>query len=260
MSSSHTFWALVRHEFTLKGSWRKQGRSRVTKSWWTIYLALFAIFGVGIVTYFANHHHLELYHLWVVTTGFPYVLIVTGVSMMKREWENETYGWWLTLPYPRVWLVSSKWIALFLRVVVGASLLFALISLYTVFIILVLPQYAWTDVEASVLTGLNLLILVIGFSPFLTSISMLMGSAAYTSLRPLIPLLWLVFMSGIGFFYSGINTSLLNNLFIKTGAAEDPVISSPFTWEVLVSMVISWVAAFLVIRLCAYLLDRKISL
>lgn len=250
MTPTGTFWALVRHEFKLKGSWRKRNRSPIAKWWWVAYVSLIVIAAVSATTYFAINNTLRLENLWFVTLGLPYVLFFLGFGSLKREWENDTFGWWLTMPYPRLWLVGSKWIGGLLRAVSIWMILFMFGTVYATVIALSLESYSFADVGIFMKAGFQWLFLMIGFSPLLTSLGILTASAQYTAIRPLTPILWVAFMGGGGLLYSGLPSGGANG--------DNFAAIMPFTWNIVAAMAVGFLVAYAVIRLCAYLLEHKL--
>ncbi|MDB5085626.1 MAG: hypothetical protein JWN30_2512 [Bacilli bacterium] len=260
MNSSSIFWALVRHEWKLKGSWRRQNRSPVTKWWWIIYLSLVIIAALSTATYYAIHETLHLQNLWYTTLGFPYMLFFVGFGILKREWENDTHGWWLTLPYPRHWLIGAKWVAAWLRMLLVVTGLYVLGALYATVIALCLSHYTFADVSSFLLSGLNWFLLIVGFSPFLLAIGLLTAESQFTALRPISPILWVLFMGGGGLMYSNTGAWLRGSGMSQQFTDNQPIIFLPFTWQVLAFMGASWLIAYGIIRTCAYVLDKKLSL
>ncbi|CAH0120492.1 MULTISPECIES: ABC transporter permease [unclassified Paenibacillus] len=257
MNSTGTFWALVRHEFKWKGSRRKQQRPSVAKWWWIVYLLLLVAIGIGATVYYALQDELRLGGLWFVTTGFPYMMFFFGFGTAKREWENETHGWWLTLPYSRLSLAGAKWFGAWLRTIAILVAAYAILSVYALFIAVTLGHHTLAEVGGFMVAGINWLILPAGFSPLIIALGMVTCLSQYSSLRPLTPLLWVVIMSGMSFIYwaPGFGWSDADNLLLSEGKA----IWFPFSWIVPACMALSWLAAYLLVRLCAYILDRKLS-
>lgn len=258
--SSRTFWALVRHEWKLKGSRRKLDRSHGSRDGRAIYLALLVLVAIGVAAYFAIQGQLQLPQLWGVAIGFPYMLVVMGVMMLKREWENGTFGWWLTLPYSRLSLVGAKFVAAWLRTVAIACGVYVLISLFAGIIALLVEGYSSADVWLTMVTGLPLLAIVVGFSPFILSLSILLSSTHYTTLRPISPILWIVIIGGLSTFYNGFTTFFPNYHLGRRLFSDQAGIWFPNPGGVAAGMVISWIAAYLFIRVAAYLLERKLAL
>lgn len=254
MTSNETFWALVRHEFKLKGSWRKQNRSPIAKWWWIGYVSLLLVGAIAVTAYFAINSSLKLEYLWFATLGLPYILFFLGFGSLKREWENDTYGWWLTLPYPRVWLVGAKWLACLMRTLLIVIGILALGTLYATIIAVLAPSYSLADVGSFILLGGGWLLTMIGFSPLLTILGMLTAGASYTALRPITPVLWVLFMGGGGMIYADVPGDF------GAPSAYQAATAPTMSWNMLAAMVAGWFVAYLVIRLVAYLLEKKLRL
>lgn len=258
--SLRMFWELVHHEWKLKGSWRKLDRSHGYGNVRVIYLAILALVAVGAATYFAIHGQLKLNQLWGVAVAFPYMLVVMGVLMLKREWENGTFGWWLTLPYSRMCLVGAKFFAAWLRTVAVSCCVYVLISLFAGIIALLVNGYSSEDVWMTMLTGLPLLAIVIGVSPFILSLSLLLATIHYTTLRPISPILWIVIIGGLSTFYNGFQTFIPNDHLAHRLFSGQHGIWISNLWMETAGLLISWIAAYLFIRIAAYLLERKLSI
>ncbi|URJ47565.1 ABC transporter permease subunit [Paenibacillus polymyxa] len=255
MNSSGVFKDLIRHEFRNKGSWRKQSRNRLPRSWRLVYFSLFLIAAFAISLYFALHNQLELTRLWYVTLGLPYMIIFMGVGSLRREWENDTYGWWLTLPYPRIWLISAKWIAAILQTIVVILLLFVVGSLYALFISSTIQPYTFADATSFIVAGLNWFVMIIAFTPLVIALGLLTASTKYSILRPISPILWILLMGGGSVFYWSGDQGLYEQFdYVQTGQWFS------FTWHFPIAVLISWVAAYVLIRLSAYLLGKKLSI
>ncbi|MEF3307115.1 ABC transporter permease [Paenibacillus sp. GYB003] len=255
---SATFWALVRHELKQKGSWRKAARTPFPKFWRIVYVAVVLAAALGITTYFAIVDTKQLDRLWFATFGLPYFIFFFGFGHFRREWENDTYGWWLTLPYPRLWLVGAKWAAGMARVLLVWAGVLVFAALYASIIALALETYTFADVGAFMATGLRWLAALLGFSPLIMALGLFTATAQYTAIRPITPILWVVFMGGGGTLFS-MSTAWLNiaGMDDRTGGeTARSLLSQP--WQIAVMMAFGALLAYLVVRLSAYLLERKL--
>ncbi|WP_438444527.1 ABC-2 transporter permease [Gorillibacterium sp. sgz5001074] len=257
-NASSVWMSLLKHERKCGGSWRKANRGRLSRSWRLAYCFLvFAVF-LGAASYFAYTDDLRLQGLWFAGTGFPYMIFFLGHGMMKREWENDTYGWWLTLPYSRQTLVSAKWAAGWLRAARISLIVFAAGSLYAGAVVLVLPHYVLADWLDFVLTGINWLILLLGYAPLLLSLGQLTNVVFWTAWKPLGPVLLAGSMVCMGLLYSTLSGSWTPAFDQLSG--DVPATFFPFPWEVAAGIPVSLLFAWLILRLTSYLLERKITL
>lgn len=260
MTSSGTFWDLVYHEFKSKGNWKNQNRSPAAKWWWIIYIIFLTLFGLSVTMYFAVNNTLRLEYLWFGTFGLPYIIFFVGFGSLKGEWENDTYGWWLTLPYSRLWLVAAKWIGGLMRVVVIWFGIIVVAVLYGTLIAALLDGYTMDDVARFMQSGIKWLLLMLGFSPLLMSFGILTACSQHTVLVPLSPILWIVFMGGFGMSYSTVPAILPVSELFRDQEGENPLAIFPNMWEVVAAMVVGWIVAYLIIRLTAYLYEHKLRL
>ncbi|WP_274648714.1 ABC transporter permease [Paenibacillus humicola] len=253
------FKSLVRHEAAWKSTWRKRENVVVTEKWRFIYAALLLLAGLCAATYFAFRSQLNMNVIWFATMGIPYVTAFFGVGIVRREIENNTHGWWLTLPYPRLTLIGAKWAAAILQALAVFAALFAAGFLYTSAIAIALPSYTFADVANFMTVGFNWLGLIAGFSPFAIALGLLSSSLQITMWRPLAPIVWTVLFLACSTYYWGFNAFFpAQNIFTQFTAER--VVFFPFPWTVPVCMAASWVAGYLIVRLTALLLDTKLDL
>ncbi|MBE9917380.1 ABC transporter permease subunit [Paenibacillus donghaensis] len=256
---SAVFRNLVRHEFKSKGSWRRQSRSHITKGWWRAYFLLILISLVGTATYFAINNSLQLNTIWFVTMGFPYMVFFLGLNAVKREWENDTYGWWLTMPYPRKQLIFAKWLAVWLKIWAGILIVFVIMSAYVLILSLTIPYYSLDSVVSFMIAGINWLSLVAGFSPLIIALGILTSTIQNSVLRPISPVLWIVFMSGFSLVYQSTDR-IFPEYMVEYGTTQFAYTWFPFPWELPVIMGLSWILTYVVLRFSAHLLEKKLDL
>jgi len=252
---SRTFWALVRHEYRMKGSWRKSGRSALSKWWGAVYLTLIAAALITATTYVAVNGWLQFEEMWYLALGAPYMMLFVGHGMIKREWENDSYGWWLALPYPRTWLVVAKWIAGWLRVATVIVAFAVLAILYAVLITVCLPHYKWADVVRFLEVSGDWLALLVGVCPILLSMGQLLAVSAFTAARPVSPLLWVLFLGGMGMLQGQLGGWLGEDG--QLVSAVDRIVSG---WQWIPAVAAGWLAAGCLAWLSAYLIGKKLDL
>jgi ABC-2 type transport system permease protein len=258
VNGSNVWPNLVRHEWKTKGSWKKLSRSGLNRKWRLTYAAVIILTGLGIATYFAYRDSLRLSGLWFIVMGFPYMMFFLGYGIVKLEWENDTHGWWLTLPYSRFTLVSAKCAGALLRVATGGLAVYAAGAIYGAAVVAILPHYGWPDLQSYLLTGLNWLILILGYAPFILTLGMLVSSVVLTPLKPFGPILIGGSMFSLGMLYSQFSNS--NDEALLQLSGDHTATFFPFPWEAGAGIIVSWLAAYLVLRLASALVERKLSL
>ncbi|WP_040951671.1 ABC transporter permease [Gorillibacterium massiliense] len=256
MIASPIFWKLVLHELRAKGNWRKQKRVPVHKGWWYAYFLFVVAVIVGVVTYFAIQKKINqedtLNFIFGVSFSLPYMVFVFGNRSIGKEWDNDTNGWWLTLPYPRIWLISAKFVTLLIQLVGVVLVIMAFAILYGTLIAQMLYGMSFSDLMNTMQAGLKWMVMLVGFSPLILAVSLFTANARYSSLRPATAMLWVISMTSISFLYQG----SASNIFTDKQSAFVYTLN----WNMLLYMAISWVAAYLINRASAYVLEKKVSL
>jgi ABC-2 type transport system permease protein len=245
--ASSIFWPLTRHEIRLKGSWRKH-RSQLPLKWWITYLSILVLAVFAAVMFVASRYQIDLGGLWYATIGYPYWVFFIGLSMIKREWENDSFGWWLTLPYSRTKLIGAKWAAAVIRTVFITAVVFAVGTLFCS-LLASLPGYTFADVGKFCTQGIVWCAIIIGFSPFLIAIGLFTASIQRTSWRPFAPIVWILVM-GVG---SLLYWTSQNHEMVMSGAI---LLSN----ALLIQILVSWVLALGFVQLTAWLLDKQLSI
>ncbi|MDO7906971.1 ABC transporter permease [Paenibacillus sp. JX-17] len=260
MTTPGSFKALVRRELRNKGSWRRAGRESqggTRMRWGVVYLiSVLAVIFVGL-TYSASQDQLELRDLWKILAGFPFGLFFFAFSSVKREWSNETFGWWLTLPYSRHWLISSKWAARWIQSSIVTVAVLIIGTVYAAVISLFLGGFTLADVQDCLVSGIYWTVMIILVSPLILALGILAATIRYTLLRPLLPLLMILSMGGFSLVLSSVSDSdhpvLLEWLGFGQGGWTPSAVG-------IVSIVAAWIATALINRLTAYLLEHKLTI
>lgn len=255
--SSGTFMDLVQHEFMVRGSWRKLNRVRLSRSWCVAYFLIVGAAVVIVTTYLAARNDLELSSFWYMTLAFPYWIFFLGYGAIKREWSNDTYGWWLTLPIPRFRLIAAKWLGNCLKVWIAMIAIYVAFSAYALILTSVIDHYTYDMAVSFMITGINWLTVVAGLTPFIIAAGMLTISVMYSTAKPLTPLLWILFMGGFSTVYSNMNEYLLPEGRLD---AAGPATFYPYPWELPAIIIVSWAVAYALIRAVTYVMDKKLDL
>ena len=168
-------------------------RSGTTKTWFWTYVALIAIAVVGIITVWSLKGRFDPLVLLFCTFGFPYMTFMFAYTMLHREWKNGTYGWWLTLPYPRLWLVAAKYLSALLQVLLFYAVCYVVTLLLTLYGkgldgSLQPDRFFGFAKMTSLWYGL-----LIAYAPFMLAFGLLSGTVAQSRWKPLMPIMWLGF-------------------------------------------------------------------
>ena len=250
------FWKLVHHELYSTANRRKNKKLKFSRNWTVGYWIAIVLLFFLIMTIVKLKTDFQLVNTWFVTLGLPYMIFFWGFGLVKKEWDNETQGWWLTLPYTRTTLLGAKLVANMLQICLVLLSLFILSLIYSFYLELIQGAFNGQEMVHFIIIGLNWFILLGLFSPFIMSLGQFLAIANFTAIRVIMPILWFIFM-GIGsVFYWGI--PLFNQLFAQM-AGEKAVTFFPYSYVVFIPIFISIVCSFLILKLSAYLLDKKIA-
>lgn len=258
--NSSLFWQLVYHEMKPKGEWRKLKRKKFPLPVKIAYIAIIYVAIGAWLTYMNFQKDFQLQYLWFFTLGLPYMVFFFGYGLVKKEWENDTQGWWLTLPYSRWHLITAKYLGASLQALMIILIIYVSGVIFSLYLFLVNRQLTFMDVVNFWDIGLIWMLLMLGISPFVMALGVFNGTVQYTTLRPL-AIVFLVLFMGLGSVtYWGYGMSFSGSLFVGSFSDETLFNALHFSWPIVVTMVVSWLCAYLVLRLASYLLDNKLSL
>jgi len=255
----NVFWKLVHHEFHWSGNRRKSKR-KLSGKWWAAYIIFVILLGFFILTMFSGSKGFNLQNLWFFSLGLPFAIFFIGYGTVKKEWDNETQGWWLSLPYSRSFITGAKLLGSLLQtwlVLVGVYLLAVIYGFY---MIAVDSHLAITDLGAFLLTGFAWIFVLVIFSPLILALGMSLSLVVYTEYRPVTPILWVVYMGAGSFFYWGYgNIEHVQNFYgLFTGKVAPAWF--PFPFYIYGLAVIGWVFTYLIVRYLGGLLEKKLAL
>ena len=250
MASNNVFMPLVKHELKWRGNVKKN-RRRMPRAWRLTYFAFFIILVLVFTTYASLNGHIHMDGTWYFTWGLPFVIFGISIGRVNREWQNETIGWWLTLPYSRRQLITTKFVASLLMSLMICAGIFILVTLFGLYVMLLNGGSFRSLAGPFFLSGLKWFLLLISLSPFAASFGTFMGTLSHTKAKPALPLLWVGLWAM--FPLVSMNSSTINFF-------NERNIGFPFTELILLPILISWILTYILVRLSAYLLDRHLTL
>lgn len=241
---NQSFSALLRHETR----WvRKNGRPRLSRQWWMIYAIFFLAAALILTTYFSLSYHIEMNYIWSVCWGIPWVVFGFSIAKIRREWGNGTVGWWLALPYSRWKLIAAKFLAMLVRGAAIALLAFVLIILFGAYATLISSSLSFHDFQVFILSGWLPILLDLASLPLLTGLGLLLGILRQSTWRPASILFWVFW-------------GILWSLFSSTGWFQNVYNGRYDPLALFAAVIISGIAALLMLLLSSWLLDKKLDL
>lgn len=228
-------------------------RPETSKYWFWFYVGVLAAVGICVVTFWSLKGRFEPLALLFLVIGLPYITFMIAYSKINREWKNSTFGWWLTLPYPRIRLVGAKYLSALLQV----SFIYGLCYVVTVLIALyglaiegsfgAIRFYDFMKVT-SLWYGVSL-----AYAPFMLAFGLLTGTVAQSRWKPLLPILWAGF---------GIGGNLINWLTGSFWGKLDWVaIGASYAWSawLATALPITLLLSALLVWLSAEIVDKHLT-
>jgi ABC-2 type transport system permease protein len=251
MTMQGTFWSLVKHDMKL----RKRRTGQYSTWWCLFYGAAVVVAAIAVTTYIIRTRgYLDLNHVWFFTFWFPFMAFGMATGLTVHEWRNGTSGRWLALPMSRMRLVTSKFVAALLRTILSFAGIYCLIALLSVYAMLLQGTFTWQAADRFLATGLQWNALLLCACPFVTGFGVLYAVIKESRMRPVLPLVWMVFVGLWWLIFSR------DNRFLQIVPKHGAVASLSLSPEVVYAIGISWILAYLLIRLASHVLDRQLTL
>src|SRR5699024_10019067 len=121
------------------------------------------------------------------------ILFITyGISIgsITNEWKNDTVGWWLTLPFPRIKLIVSKSCAAYLKGILFQLIIFLALALLALYTMILSDHFEISQYLSFLHSGINWFILIICINPFMAMMGVFYGVTKMTHHRYILPLFW----------------------------------------------------------------------
>lgn len=259
MTSFNKFVPLVRHEF----KWSRylnntEGNNRSSR-WIFFYVALAVIVGLGFFTYVVMQGNFQPQYMWYFTFWLPWMAFGFAIHMVGREWQNHTFGWWLALPYSRMKLIAAKFVAILLQACTVYCGLFAIIILLSLYAQLLSIENT-VDMSAFLLWGLLFFTLFLAIFPFMAATGILIGTLTRSRKKVVLPLLGILLWAIWGGFYWLLSIGDGETNLYASLSEPGANVYVPLSPLLIGSIVLSWIAAWLMVVFAARLLERDLNL
>lgn len=192
--NTSTFLFLVKDEF------RRRNSAKHSNKWWMFYVAAGILIGLIFAAVFADN--LDPYSIMFMSFGFPYITFIIAFGIVIREWKNGTAGWWLTLPYPRRSLILSKYAASICTAVIMHIIFWVGAQLFVAYALILKGNFDFHSLAAFMQTSAIWYGVIMMVIPFMTAFGTLTGVVSRSRLKPLTPMLWIIYgFSGNSLFW-----------------------------------------------------------
>ncbi|MFD2616335.1 ABC transporter permease subunit [Terrilactibacillus laevilacticus] len=245
------YWNLVKHDLKYRSN--KNFNWKTFRFWTYVYCILFIIGVFGVFTYGSFHWKINLTTIWYFLWILPFFTFGMAIGKLKDEFKNGTYGWWLTLPYPRLTLILAKLSACAIQVVQIIIGIFVLITVLGGYISFLSPEGSMDRFVNFVKVGLTWNVIVILFVPIMLSLGLVVGVLVQSSLKPFLGFFWLLW----GLFWVFFNVFGTKDNF---GFFQSFFQTNPIRLETITTILTSWILSFLILILMAKVLEKYIKL
>lgn len=247
------FWALVNNDLMLK----KRKRSQFSV-WTKFYLGIAIVIGLGGYTWSLLQGFIDLNALF---SFIPFMIIIpfgVSLSIISSEWQQDTTGWWLSLPYSRGFLLGAKCTTSYLRFVLSMLIILVVGIALALEAIMIKPDLYTMQ---QLLGGLQLGILNAFWNILISPLPILLGVTLAivkrSHWRPASPLFWLSFILIINLYF---------NRFLNFATENAPSGYPPLgislkisSNDYLAAILVGFALSTLLFAISSYLLDRHVE-
>jgi ABC-type transport system involved in multi-copper enzyme maturation permease subunit len=176
------FWSMVKLNYQM-----------IIPKKFLFYLFLILGFTIGTFSFYTFtsfetvESHIHWFFLWVLFTipGF-------ASSLIYNEWTNKTHHWFLSLPYPRWWILLSKYVAILLQILLILAIASAIpyLTLYLYSQIDSTFAVNWSALQSKYFEVLPDILV---YFPYLITLGIFASTVLYSPFRNFSGLLWLLF-------------------------------------------------------------------
>ncbi|AQR79509.1 ABC transporter permease subunit [Paenibacillus larvae] len=187
--------------FLTKDELTRKNLFKSTKKWRLVYGFIGILLLIAILTYLNANIDLRPEGYMYATFALPYLFFMRSFILLKQEWKNGTIGWWLALPYSRSTLLAAKFTTGIIRILV--VLLIAWTGIQAIYLYTMLFQdLTLQDWFHFVQLSAECFLLLLIYAPFMSAFGVLTGVITFSRLKPVVPLLWIVYgISGNALFF-----------------------------------------------------------
>jgi ABC-2 type transport system permease protein len=247
------FWALVNNDINIAKS-----RKRSKGFWGKFYFILGLLCGITFYTMALLYGQTSPEFLHIVPSFLLFAFFAVNIRLIKREWQGNTVGWWLSLPYSRKLLLGAKFTAGYLRVLRTTFITFIVSLLFWVGGMLLRPDIwgRYNLCEIFMETG-KTYIMVLLLSPCILVFGMALVVLKNTKWSPATPLFWICIPLLLSCLYSTVLNPHIasgNNFIWNIGFAK-------FTQSLfdILCIIVSFIIAYLLFLFTTYLLERHVE-
>ncbi|SDW57293.1 hypothetical protein SAMN04489725_10862 [Alicyclobacillus hesperidum] len=255
MSSETGFALLVARDMRRLTNAGKPGRRWQMGYGVAVVLAL-----IVLATYESTQHTITLSTIgpvWAISYYIPIISFGFAMSLVLNEWRQNTVGWWLTLPLPRIQLALAKCLAAVGKAARVSSWTFVAVTIlgfYTSF--LSTRSLDWPSALSFLVDGFRWTLFVLCLCPLTSSLGLVFGTIRQSRWRPALPVVWIAWVMG-WVVWSSHHPHWHMGRLIGLGHG---FMTTEQMVHLVIDLVASWILAALLTCLAAYFLERQTDL
>lgn len=236
------FIPLIRHEL---GNRRRYAKGDRPSFWRPTNLLFYAIVIIAALLILYKDAS-DLSPLWNVCWVLPWIVFGVSIGVIRHESRQDTIGWWLSLPYSRLTLISSKFWAMLLCGIQIIGLILIAIICYATLALLFTHGSTIIGLIGFLKSGFVPVLLTLLALPLMASVGLTIGTVSLTRWRSAINKFWILwglfwlFFGSMGFWKS---LALLQN---------------PLYLVLIIAS--SFIVAFLLLTFSAWMLKTKVDI
>lgn len=240
------FWSLVRNDVKMV----RRNDSYFIVKWILFFLITSACFSVFF--YLVDTEKLKITDIYWIEVAFMMVAFGFSSFVVKQEWDASTINWWITLPYPRHWLIASKCLAITFRILQSLCIVLVLTKILTIFGMLYLYGQ-WQSEWMISLWNVDLFMIyqLVIFSPLFITMSVaivVIGHSRWKGLQPFLGVVYGVLL------IPAFGISIWKTVQSIIGSTTTHFLIDTIDWVILLA---AWGSAVVLFTLSVYVLKRK---
>jgi ABC-2 type transport system permease protein len=236
-----------------------KNRKNTNPFWRRVYLYSGLVLGLALYTALLFNTEIKPNLIFFVPIFLLFSCFAVAMGLIKKEWQGNTAGWWLSLPYSRQVLLGAKFTAGFIRLLRNG------------FIALVISIILWLEgmiLRPDIWSGYSMVetfietckayVQMIFISPLLMAFGILIVVLNHSRLKPVSPIFIILFAGLMSFLFS-----TFFKIIFSTGSGivrnfAIPGFSTGITY--VIGIVSALIMAYSIFMLSAFILEKHVEI
>jgi len=247
------FLALVKNDLGVA-----KNRKKHNSFWRKLYMALALVCGVVLYTVLLFYENVTPDFIRIAPTFLIFAYFASTLGLVKREWQGNTVGWWLSLPYSRRLLLGAKLTAGFIRLLQGTvTVLVISVLLWLEGMILRPDIWNHYSMPETFMEMGRMYAVMLSVSPLMMIFGMLIFTVRYSRFSPATPLCWIMYSLSVSFLFSTFFSTTFNMYSRSIWKFAIPGLSLNMTY--VLGIMATLIIAFLLFLLAEFILEKHVE-